>query len=166
MSNPNPWFKDGDQQAFFLHSEVIESGLWGRLSECAKAVLIVLAHHGHRPNMLTLQRDAGLSAGGVFKGLKELREIGLVLPATKESDGSGFVYLYEFGNCQKIGRSVDPLNRVKDFSLPGALIGVIATRDMVSLEAQLHARFREYCIGGEWFKLPGQLVNAIVAMSC
>lgn len=65
--------------------------------------------------------------------------------------------------CHKIGRSANPVNRAA--SLRCHLVWVIRTGDMVWLETYLHRAFDEYRKGGEWFDLPGWIVDELVAIN-
>jgi len=70
--------------------------------------------------------------------------------------GEGCVYfLYAPNNkAVKIGKTTNLKNRLKSFktTLPGAkLLGVIESQSPYELESDLHRRFAEYSIQGEWF---------------
>lgn len=70
----------------------------------------------------------------------------------------GFVYLLKSPtNAYKIGRSKNPQDRIKTFGvkLPFEVeyLAIIPAQDMCSLEAELHQRFADKRINGEWFAL-------------
>ena len=70
---------------------------------------------------------------------------------------AGYVYLFKdrYG-LYKIGRSLNPWQRAKDISQPNYLIRVICTlktNDAFLLERELHERFADKRVEGEWFEL-------------
>lgn len=70
----------------------------------------------------------------------------------------GYVYLIQsISQHYKIGRTRNPKDRLRTFNvkLPFEVdfIAVIRTKDMFSLEAELHQRFGDKRINGEWFDL-------------
>ncbi len=81
--------------------------------------------------------------------------------ATKSHQGkprAGYVYLLQSPTgYYKIGRTKNPSNRIKTFSvkLPFEVefIVIIATSDMVQLETELHHKYASKRIDGEWFEL-------------
>lgn len=71
---------------------------------------------------------------------------------------AGYVYLIKSpSSSYKIGRTIDPDNRMKVFSvkLPFEVeyVALIQTDDMKTLETSLHQRFAHLHINGEWFAL-------------
>lgn len=71
---------------------------------------------------------------------------------------SGYVYLLQSPTgFYKIGRAINPANRLKTFSvhLPFEVeyICLIQTDDMIGLELELHRRFAAKRGNGEWFAL-------------
>lgn len=83
----------------------------------------------------------------------------------------GYVYLLNEvnGDHYKIGRTVNPKSRLKTFSvkLPYKVEfeAVIETDDMYSLEAQLHHRFADKRVDGEWFDLTPDDVSYIKSLA-
>jgi hypothetical protein len=95
-----------------------------------------------------------------------------VKPAAAKSPVSpkpGFVYLVraESGHY-KIGRTRDPQNRIKTFSvqLPFRVEfeHVIKSDDMCALEEQLHERYANKRLDGEWFNLSADDVDYIKSL--
>ena len=80
----------------------------------------------------------------------------------------GHVYLLQCGPFYKIGKAVDVNKRVKDLRTQPPfdieLLHVIHTLDMRKRERQLHQRFADKRVKGEWFKLDTADVAAIQAM--
>jgi hypothetical protein len=79
-------------------------------------------------------------------------------PVQVNSKGGGFVYLLQSPTgAYKIGRAIDPEDRLRTFSvkLPFEVeyACLIRTSDMVALERELHQQFEEKRVNGEWFNL-------------
>lgn len=92
---------------------------------------------------------------------------GVILPS--RSPKSGYVYLIKASTGhRKIGRTVNPQNRMKTFNikLPFEVEyeHLIKTNDMLMLESQLHNKFSEKRINGEWFDLDGSDVEYIKSL--
>lgn len=88
----------------------------------------------------------------------------------KKRDRSGWVYLVQSPTgYYKIGRTSDPDNRVKTFKvkLPFEVeyICLIQTGDMYILESQLHIRFADKRVNGEWFNLESADVEYIRSLT-
>ena len=68
------------------------------------------------------------------------------------------IYLIKQGNHYKIGRSKNVKSRLNNLQVGNPktmqLVGLINYVDDVTYEKQLHKRFNEFRIRGEWFKLP------------
>ena len=83
----------------------------------------------------------------------------------------GYVYLINEinGPHYKIGRSVNPEDRTKTFGikLPYKIEyeALIPTTDMHNLEAELHARFADKRVDGEWFALEPADVDYIKSLA-
>lgn len=82
----------------------------------------------------------------------------------------GFVYLLQSQSGHyKIGRTTNPQNRLKTFSvkLPFEVeyICLIQVQDMYQMESELHTRFAEKRINGEWFNLSPEDVNYIKGLA-
>lgn len=78
----------------------------------------------------------------------------------------GFVYLVRAETGQyKIGKTVDPNNRIKTFGvkLPFRVEYelVIKAADYTAFERELHMRFRDKWIDGEWFALSAEDIEAL-----
>jgi len=81
----------------------------------------------------------------------------------------GYVYLIQSPtNAYKIGRTINPADRIHTFSvkLPFEVeyLAVIPTDDMHQLETNLHARFADQRIDGEWFDLSDEDVAYIKSL--
>jgi len=72
-------------------------------------------------------------------------------------DSAGYVYVLQGGPYYKIGRTNDVDRRISQISpkmpFETKLIYVLATRDMYTLESELHKRFADRRANGEWFEL-------------
>ncbi len=92
-------------------------------------------------------------------------------PASKKKQSSvGFVYLLKSDTGHfKIGRTIDPKSRSKTFGiqLPFEVefLALISTEDMFSLETELHNRFAEKRLSGEWFNLSGDDIEYIKGLA-
>ena len=85
------------------------------------------------------------------------------LHTVRHSKRHGYVYLVDSQvGYFKIGRSSEPVERFRKFDvmLPYDMmvIALIETPDMNKLEKELHKRFAEWRIRGEWFALNPQQV--------
>lgn len=60
---------------------------------------------------------------------------------------SGFVYFAQLENKVKIGRSFNPPVRTR--GLKAKLIGILPGGEK---ESSLHRKFKEFSVGGEWFR--------------
>lgn len=84
---------------------------------------------------------------------------------------AGYVYLLKEinGTHYKIGCTHDPANRRKTFNvkLPyeTAYLCLIASDDMHALEAELHAKFANKRVSGEWFCLSDADVQYIISLA-
>lgn len=84
---------------------------------------------------------------------------------------AGYVYLVYSPStpAYKIGHTVDPNNRAKTFSvqLPYEdikFIALIETDDRYALETELHERYADKRVGGEWFELTDEDVKYIQSL--
>lgn len=83
---------------------------------------------------------------------------------------SGYVYLIESSHgVYKIGLSRDPQNRIATFGIllpfPVEFVCLIQTDDMRALETQLHTRYADKRINGEWFALDTADVEYIKSLA-
>jgi hypothetical protein len=81
-----------------------------------------------------------------------------IAEAHERTKRKGFVYVVRSATgLYKIGKSKDPENRLKALFISSPieleLIRKIETDDMHALEYELHLRFSEKRVQGEWFKL-------------
>lgn len=72
-----------------------------------------------------------------------------------------YVYLLEFAGSHKIGWSTDVKRRVRELTVPATI--VMAVEGDRALESMLHRAFAPWCIGGEWFSLPGDKLELLIA---
>ncbi len=96
----------------------------------------------------------------------ELFRLLLAEPAATNHDKAGFVYLIRsVSGHYKIGCTKDPDHRLQLFSvkLPFEIefIHIIATTNMFELERELHLKFHNKRINGEWFMLDEMEVEKI-----
>jgi hypothetical protein len=85
-------------------------------------------------------------------------------------DTTGFVYLLQSPtSAYKIGRSKNPDHRLKTFGiqLPYEVeyLAVIPTDDMYTLESELHERYADKRVNGEWFELDDNDVEYIKSLA-
>lgn len=100
---------------------------------------------------------------------REMRQREKLMPMPHKG-GAGYVYLLQSTTgAYKIGRSINPHNRLKTFEvkLPFEVeyVCVIATDSMVALEAALHGRFADKRVNGEWFALTPDDVEYIKGLA-
>lgn len=93
--------------------------------------------------------------------LKKLEQMETDAKTRAPRSTAGYVYLLQSeSGYWKIGRTANPDNRLKTFNvkLPFqvAYKHLIQTDDMYTLEAQLHSRYAEKRVEGEWFLLTEQ----------
>ncbi len=94
-------------------------------------------------------------------------------PTIKETERrrvGGYVYLVEGeGEIYKIGRTAQLEQRMSFFEikLPFAtqLVCAVQSDDIVTLERQLHERYKDKHLNGEWFRLTEQDVKEIMEMA-
>jgi len=83
----------------------------------------------------------------------------------KARDRSGWVYILRAGPYYKIGQSKNVAKRIKQISpkmpFKVSLLYKIYTADRYALEDKLHARYEEYRVNGEWFKLPQRALDEL-----
>lgn len=79
--------------------------------------------------------------------------------------GPGYVYLLESGGLYKVGRSTRPDKRIAQISPvmphPVNVICTVYSEEHEVLEAELHERFRDVRLNGEWFNLSSENVDYI-----
>jgi hypothetical protein len=77
-----------------------------------------------------------------------------------------YIYLLKTGTYYKIGISQNVGRRIKQIKNASPYETEIVTSAKVEnaelLEKQLHARYAEYYIRGEWFELPIDIANALI----
>lgn len=75
--------QEDDGRWFRLLNWLVDSGLWASLPEAGQGVLVVLARHASPdgtslPSFETLIAQSGKSRSAVYRGLKQLRAVGLI----------------------------------------------------------------------------------------
>jgi Meiotically up-regulated gene 113 len=78
-----------------------------------------------------------------------------------------YIYIVRSGDRVKIGRSVDPAQRVKELQTAhgAALTLLVTVAAHADLESALHQRFAPLRLtNGEWFQLNAELTDYIVAL--
>lgn len=79
---------------------------------------------------------------------------------------TGFIYAIRCMDRVKIGFSTDPASRLVKIRADNAyecrLLGVVPGD--TDYEAELHKRFSEYHVRGEWFTLKGEVAEFVVMM--
>lgn len=133
---------------------------------------------GYRRSELTSQ--GFLNANRIWRETDELVRLRhpYVSPVFSEAEPAvplirrtpGYVYLIRSSDgLYKIGRSGNPNNRMRTFKLTLPFDVeyecVIHTDDMVALEKQLHRKYTEKRIRGEWFKLSARDVKYIKGLA-
>lgn len=87
------------------------------------------------------------------------------LPVERRDQTNGFVYFITDGDrgTVKIGFSTDPKSRMASLqtSTPSKLELLATIEGDMQTERQLHQRFAEYRVSGEWFRLADDLVEFI-----
>jgi uncharacterized protein YlzI (FlbEa/FlbD family) len=77
----------------------------------------------------------------------------------------GYVYLISGSKSYKIGMSKTPIKRIEKLSVvlpfPIKTIALIESQDIKQLEQQLHKRFADKRINGEWFDLSPEDIEYI-----
>src|SRR3954470_17416474 len=71
------------------------------------------------------------------------------------AEGDGYVYCFACAGRVKIGRSIHPKKRGRQFQTPERpeLLAVIASQCPAAIEKHLHAKFAPWRRFGEWFDL-------------
>ena len=91
-------------------------------------------------------------------------------PKKKDVPVPGYVYLLQADSGHfKIGRSKNPKSRIKTFGvqLPFEVeyIAVIPSGNMNQLETELHAKYQDKRVNGEWFDLSSEDVEYIKGLA-
>ena len=129
----------------------------GRLSECSKE---------------SLADSLAVSAGTISRWLKELKEADLLNQLGVEwlvDSGAGKIYFIQGrdGTPIKIGKAIDPNARLLQLQTahtePLRLLAVIESGGL-KLERELHRRFSQYRVHGEWFRPDDELLMFIRAL--
>jgi predicted GIY-YIG superfamily endonuclease len=74
----------------------------------------------------------------------------------KEKKQSHFIYLIESGGLIKIGYTTNFAKRIKNYKTHNTNLKILCVcerEDAFEIEAQLHKKYKQNCIKGEWFNL-------------
>lgn len=85
-------------------------------------------------------------------------------PPIEQRSDKGYVYVMWCEGFVKIGMSrSSPIHRLDAVQIanpfPVELLGVIESDDAPILETELHIRFRQFHVRGEWFKIPDEILR-------
>ena len=124
------------------------------------------------PNHATLydlkKKRAQLEAQGWTATPRLDRTAVVVKRLPRSLDGWCYVYIAQAGAVVKIGRSIDPAQRIRELQTthPEELVLVAAVATHAALEAVIHERFQHLRTreAGEWFRLEPDLVAFIEAV--
>jgi hypothetical protein len=90
-------------------------------------------------------------------------------PAPKRRVEPGFVYLLKGQGYYKIGRAKDPHRRSETLAVqlpfPTEMVAHVHSPDYKALEAELHQRFVDKRLNGEWFDLSDEDVEYIKGLA-
>ena len=142
--------------------------LWEEDEEQARQILSMKDKYSELTYLEALLVDIGYERALITIAAKERRA--KEASAKKKANYSGYVYLLksEVGHW-KIGRAKDPVARIKTFTvkLPFRVEyeTLIKTDDMQKLERELHERFADKRLDGEWFDLDADDVEYIRGLS-
>jgi Meiotically up-regulated gene 113 len=88
-------------------------------------------------------------------------------PLDYSREGKVYVIHEDGTPLYKIGRSWSPLNRRKELQTGSAgtlhLLREMYHYDCMTLEKELHKRYKKYRKNGEWFALPEPVLHALLA---
>ena len=93
-------------------------------------------------------------ADAVKQAILKNAAYGVGTPRPKPSNNIGYVYFMWAANAIKIGFSVDPTGRAAALQTgsPLDIRLILAVRKHKKYERDLHRRFRELRVSGEWFR--------------
>jgi hypothetical protein len=145
------------------------------LSFAARGLIITLLHLAtlNGVSLVSAVHVSGMGGFGIDKARSLIRELtlhGHLIPADRQMDKSGYVYLLQSPTTYyKIGKTNAPNNRLKTFNvkLPFEVeyAALIETSDMHRLEKELHERYETKRVKGtEWFALDADDVTYIKSL--
>ena len=106
-------------------------------------------------------KDERLSAALDYSKSKQLKP-------RRPRDTNGFVYIIKCNDFIKIGLAKNPQQRLSELSVCTpynlTILRLIETPDMLSTEQALHIKFKEHHHKGEWFRLPPDCLQQLLAM--
>lgn len=155
------------QQTIAVFKDVVNQDLQVSKENMKRIELAVRDGFGQYVKKLTELEQAAERATNARKELEQFKK---ELEKDRILDTYGFVYLFhEVGtNCYKIGMSKNPDKRLSGLKTSHSAeivkIWDIETSDMATLEVELHNKFREKRIRGEWFNLSHEDVDYIKSL--
>lgn len=86
-------------------------------------------------------------------GMRRVRVVTKTLKGDRKRTGGHYVYFLQAADRVKIGTSFSPLRRAQEIAgaAPGRLTRLLIVAGTGTDEKRLHARFKAYRTGGEWF---------------
>jgi hypothetical protein len=82
--------------------------------------------------------------------------------------GAGVVYFIQCNEFVKIGFAADPVSRMCQMQIGNPytlkLLKVIQSITPEQLEQEIHGRIEPYRVRGEWFKLPQDVLDALLSL--
>ena len=76
-----------------------------------------------------------------------------------------YTYLMYDGTIYKIGKSKEPYKRLAQLRIANVNCSLICYGDAVS-ESAMHALYKSYAVGGEWFSLTPELRDEVIGKIC
>jgi len=81
----------------------------------------------------------------------------------QEEEYSVYIAHDKVKNIYKIGKSINPIKRVRSLKCSNLDIELISYRRGYSiLEKDMHKNYKDYCIGGEWFNFTEEKLREIL----
>lgn len=162
-------------EMFFVACADKHSRLWQiRTYFCAEQWLMAMEFLSRSKYSPQWMKDKARNAIKSYKPSKRERKISLAEPCVKRElyydSGTrhGFVYLASGDGYYKIGLSKNPVHRIETIGskLPFELeiLCSINTNDTRRLESELHRKFDDKRLSGEWFRLDHFDVEEIKGM--
>lgn len=174
--------EENNNSKVFVSNEIAKNK---NLSLRAKGLLLYMlsCENEHNFSSQTLQKETGNKRDTIENCLQELETFGYIRKEVKRVNGRfyseisvfeqplkektennrcievGYIYVVKMGIHYKIGISVNPKKRLKEFTiLPYELETVLCEKvfDYQTIEKELHEHFDRKCVRGEWFELDEQ----------
>ncbi len=88
--------------------------------------------------------------------------------ASQAELGVGSVYFVQCNEFVKIGFAYDPVSRMCNMQIGNPyklkLLKVIQSMTPEQLEQEIHGKIEAYRVRGEWFKLPQDVLDALLSL--